>query len=210
MDKFKETNNIYAISILFLILSVNETVTQIKFLHLFTISWDWILYFIEIMFGLFDKQKNADGKYQRPFYSFRSVHADKVLDISQGGPHQGKAIIWEGWGGDNQMFTIVKEAGYWLIRAKNGQFLTVTGPQDNAPIVLAPKTGQENQRFNIQEHPGSKDHIIYTYCGKVLDVLGELKENGSIVGQYNFTGGKNQLWNFCDPKNITSSSSDND
>lgn len=108
------------------------------------------------------------------------------------------------------MFTIIKEAGWWVIRAKNGHLLTVTGPQDNAPIILSPKSGQDNQKFNIQEHPGSKDHVIYTCYGKVLDVLGEHKENGSKIGQYNFTGGKNQLWNFCDPKNITSSSSDND
>ena len=108
------------------------------------------------------------------------------------------------------MFTIIKEAGWWVIRAKNGHLLTVTGPQDNAPIILSPKSGQDNQKFNIQEHPGSKDHVIYTCYGKALDVLGEHKENGSKIGQYNFTGGKNQLWNFCDPKNITSSSSDND
>lgn len=46
------------------------------------------------MFNFFDKQKNADGKYQRPFYSFRSVHADKVLDIAQDGPSKGTAIVW--------------------------------------------------------------------------------------------------------------------
>lgn len=36
------------------------------------------------------------------------------------------------------------------------------------------------------------------------------KDNGARVSQYDYNGNKNQLWNFCDPKDITSSSDHND
>lgn len=163
------------------------------------------------MFNIFNKTKNADGKYKRPYYSLRSVHSNRVLDIAQDGPNKGTAIQWEGWGGENQCFTIIQEGPSWYIKSKlNGQFLTVEGPQDGAKIFLSPKSGQDNQKFRIDEKQGSKDHVIYTYCGKVLDVLEWKKDNGARISQYTYSGGKNQLWNFCDPKDITSSSSHND
>ena len=67
---------------------------------------------------------------------------------------------------------------------------------------------QPNQKFRVDDaQPGSTDKVIYTFSGKVLDVLEGDKKNGAIVSQYDFNVNKNQLWNFCDPKNITSSSS---
>lgn len=76
---------------------------------------------------------------------------------------------------------------------------------------MAPANGQDNQKFRIAESKhGAKDHVIYTCYNKVIDVLEWKKDNGSRISQYDFTGEKNQLWNFCDPKHITSSSSDND
>lgn len=78
------------------------------------------------MFNIFNKTKNADGKYKRPYYSIRSVHANKVIDIAQDGPHQGSAIIWEGWAGDNQCFTIIQDGPDWYIRCKQENlYLTV-------------------------------------------------------------------------------------
>ena len=163
------------------------------------------------MINFFNKTKNADGKYKRPYYSLRSVHADKVLDIAQDGPYIGTAILWKGWGGDNQCFTIIQDGPDWYIKSKQtGNFLTVEGPNDGAKVFLAPKSGQPNQKFRIDEKAGTKDHIIYTYCGKALDVLEWKKDDGARISQYTYSGEKNQLWNFCDPKNITSSSSDND
>jgi len=53
---------------------------------------------------------------------------------------------------------------------------------------------------------GSRNFLIITYCGKALDVLEQKKKSGSRVSQYTINEGKNQLWNFCDPKEITSSS----
>ena len=61
-----------------------------------------------MVFGLFKRQKNPNGKYKKPYYSIRSVLSGKVLDVAQDGPHQGSTIIWEGYGGDNQQFTLVQ------------------------------------------------------------------------------------------------------
>ena len=138
---------------------------------------------------MFHKTQNANGKYRRPYYSIRSVHADKVLDIAQDGPNQGTSILWKGWGGDNQSFTLIQDGPDWYIRSKQGGLvLTVEGPNDGARLYLAPQNGQPNQKFRIDEKPGSKDHIIYTYCGKVLDVLEWKKDDGARVSQFTYTG----------------------
>jgi hypothetical protein len=42
--------------------------------------------------------------------------------------------------------------------------------------------------------PHSGEYIIYTFCGKVFDVCGGVIKKGSIVFQYSFNGGNNQLW----------------
>lgn len=75
------------------------------------------------MFNIFNKTQNANGKYKRPFYSLRSCHSDKVLDIAQDGPNKGTAIIWKGWQGDNQLFAIVQNGPDCFFRSKQGGLL---------------------------------------------------------------------------------------
>lgn len=159
--------------------------------------------------ALFNKTKNANGKYKKPYYSLRNVNANRVLDVAQDGPEAGSTIIWEGYAGENQQFTFTQDGpDYYIKCRKNGQYLTVESNQNGARVYTAPKNNQPNQRFRVDDaKPGSTDKVIYTYCGKVLDVLEGGKKNGARVSQYDYNGGKNQLWNFCDPKNITSSSS---
>lgn len=157
---------------------------------------------------LFKRTKNADGKYKKPYYSIRGVHANRVVDVAQDGPNVGSLILWEGYAGENQQFTFIQQGPDWYIKCKkNNQYLTVENATNGAKIYTAPKSNTPNQKFRIDDSkPGSKDHIIYTFCGKVLDVLEDKKDNGARVSQYDYTGNKNQLWNFCDPKHITSSS----
>ena len=164
-----------------------------------------------MVFGLFKKQKNNNGKYTKMYYSFRSVHSGKVLDVAQDGPFKGTTIIWEGYGGANQTFTLVQENANWLIKCKqNNNYLTVESDANGAKLYLAPKSNDPKQRFRIDENKDSKDHFIYTFCGKVLDVAGQGKKDGTQVVQWDYNGGKNQQWNFNDPKEITSSSSEMD
>ena len=52
------------------------------------------------MFGIFKRHKKEKGeKFQKPYYSFRSVKAGKVIDVAQDGDSKGALIIWEGYGG---------------------------------------------------------------------------------------------------------------
>ena len=37
------------------------------------------------MFTFFKRVKDEDGKYKKPYYSFRNVSSGKVLDIAQDG-----------------------------------------------------------------------------------------------------------------------------
>lgn len=47
-----------------------------------------------MVFGLFKRQKNPNGKYKKQYYSFRSVHSGKVLDVAKDGPFKGTTILW--------------------------------------------------------------------------------------------------------------------
>lgn len=96
------------------------------------------------MFNIFNKTKDQGGqKYTRPAYSLRNVHSEKVLDIKQDGENQGTAVIWKGWGGDNQVFSFIPQGDKYLIRSKKKSagnkelFLTVDGPADGAKVYLA-------------------------------------------------------------------------
>ena len=145
--------------------------------------------------------------------SLLSCHCDKVLDLSGGGDHQGSLIIWKSNKGDNQSFTFAPcGVGEYHIKCKaNNAYLTVENNSNGARIYTSAKTNQPNQKFRIEEkEAGSKEHVIYTFCGKVLDICEASKKDGAQVIQYDYSGDKNQLWHFCDPKNITSSSSEID
>lgn len=86
--------------------------------------------------------------------------------------------------------------------------MTVESDQNGAKFFTSEKTGNPNQRFTISDGGNHKQHVIYTYCGKCLDVFEAKKSNGTKVIQWEPNGNKNQLWSFCDPSNITSSSSE--
>ena len=102
------------------------------------------------MFGLFKRTKNENGRYKKPYYSFRSVSGGRVLDVAQDGEHQGTTILWDGYGGENQSFTIKQKGPHYVLKCKkNKQFLTVDGSGNGAKIYTAPKSGEANQRFTI-------------------------------------------------------------
>lgn len=73
-----------------------------------------------MVFGLFKRQKNPNGKYKKKYYSLRSVHSGKVIDVAKDGPFKGTTILWEGYAGDNQSFTMVQDGPNWYIKCKQG------------------------------------------------------------------------------------------
>jgi hypothetical protein len=164
-----------------------------------------------MVFGMFKREKKETGKYKKPYYSIMSVHSGKVVDICQDGDNENQAIIWETHGNANQQFTIVPHGDKYMIKCKkNHGYLTVESDQNGAKIYTASKQSgnKVNQLFTIDEGDKHKQHCIYTFCGKVLDVKEASKDNGTTIVQWDHSGDKNQLWSFCDPQNITSSSSE--
>ena len=78
------------------------------------------------MWDFFKRTDNENGKYRKPYYSLTSVKAERVLDVAQDGDNQGTTILWDGYGGENQMFTL-KQKGpdYYLKCKKDTLYLTV-------------------------------------------------------------------------------------
>lgn len=160
-------------------------------------------------FDRFRRTKNANGKFKKPYYSIQSVHAEgKVLDVAQDGDHKGSLILWDGYGGQNQQFTIKQKGPFYYLKSKkDNRYLTVEGPHDGARIYASDKLKSDNQKFTLDKR-GDHEYVIYTFFGKCLDVHEGSKKNGATIVQWSENGGKNQLWTLCDPKNITSSSSE--
>jgi len=132
------------------------------------------------MFSFFNRTKNANGKYTKQYYSIVSKSAGRVIDVAQDGPHQGTTIIWDGYNGENQNFTIVQQGPDYFIKCKkNKGYLTVESQADGARIRTSPQPTAQS-RFRIDEtSQGSREYIIYTFCGKVLDVAEGGKKNGA-------------------------------
>jgi hypothetical protein len=101
--------------------------------------------------NLFARTKNPNGKYKKPYYSIVSKKAGKVLDVAQDGQFQGSLIIWDGYAGENQQFTIIQDGNDFLIKCKkNNGYLTVESDMDGAKIFTYPQPGQ-NSRFQLCE-----------------------------------------------------------
>ena len=102
-----------------------------------------------------------------------------------------------------------KGPDYYLKCKKDNLYLTVEGDEDGARVVAKEKTKAQNQRFRLDHYePDSQEYIIYTYCGKVLDVAEASEDNGARIIQWEYSGDKNQRWTLCNPNEITSSSSE--
>lgn len=98
---------------------------------------------------IFSRQKNTNGKYKKPYYSIVSRKAGRVIDLAQDGPHVGSLIIWDGYNGDNQAFTVIQNGPDYLIKCrKNKGYLTVESAADGARIFTAAQPGPQS-RFRL-------------------------------------------------------------
>lgn len=161
--------------------------------------------------NLFNRTKNPNNRYTKPYYSIVSEKAGRVVDVAQDGPFRGTLIIWDGYNGDNQAFTIVQSGGAFLIKCRqNKGYLTVESNADGAKIYTSPQPTQASMFNLVEVSPGAKKYNIYTFCGKVLDLFQGEKNNGTQVMQWTYNGNSNQVWYLNDPKNLSSSSSGRD
>ena len=156
------------------------------------------------------RNKNQNGKFRKPYYSIQSVAAEgKVLDVCQEGEHPGSLIIWEGYAGQNQMFTLKQKGGhYFFVSKKDNLYLTAESDDDGAKVLARPKDKYNPAQKWMMDKRGDTEYIIYNSNGKALDVCEGKDDNGTQIILWEENGGKNQLWTLCDPKEITSSSSE--
>ncbi len=122
------------------------------------------------MFGI----QNPFGprKFKKTYYSIVSEKANRVLDVAQSGPYTGSLIIWDGYAGDNQIFSILpQQNGASLLKVKkNGGYLTVEHQGDGARVFVS-KQPTPQSYFTVEPtHLGSHTYFINTFCGKVLDL----------------------------------------
>lgn len=138
------------------------------------------------MLGLFLGKKEVE-KFKKPYYSLRSVSANKVLDVNIDGENKDYLTIWKPNEGDNQLFTFKRgKNGQFLLKCKyKDLFLTVQHGNAGAKVAALPQSGFANQNFSIKEsEPGSKKYLIYTYSGMVLDIAENKSNNGAIIIQW--------------------------
>jgi hypothetical protein len=119
-----------------------------------------------------------------------------VLDMPPG--PQMQLILYDDHGGSNQQFSVAKcDFGQVSLRLRSGKALAVQNQSedDGARIIEEEFTDSPGQRFRMQEvSPHSGEYIIYTFCGKVFDVCEGSVKKDTVVFQYTFNGGNNQLW----------------
>jgi hypothetical protein len=128
------------------------------------------------MLGNLFGRKNKGGKLTKPYYSIVSVKAGRVIDIAQSGNHRGTAIIYDGYNGDNQAFSIVPNGAAVNIKCRQGKgYLTVDSDKDGAKFRLSPQPTAQSA-FRLEDIGGGK-YLIYTFCGKVIDLFQGKKDN---------------------------------
>lgn len=101
----------------------------------------------------------------------------------------------------NQLFEMVnsEQGQVYLKCQENGNVLTLKEEfaKDGVGFVGMPYANQPTQKFRIQEFtPGLNEYLIYSCCGKMLDVCEWKNKNDTVVHQWLFNGGDNQLWSI--------------
>ena len=80
---------------------------------------------------------------------------------------------------------------------KSGDYLTVANNSDNngATLMEFPLSHRRNQRFRLQQvKPGSGQFVIFTFCGKALDICENSRKDGTKIIQWDFHSEDNQKW----------------
>ena len=84
-----------------------------------------------------------------------------------------------------------------FMNRKSGDYLTVANnsDQNGATVVEYPLSHRRNQRFRLQEvTPGGGEFVIFTFCGKALDICENSHKNGTRIIQWDFHSEDNQKW----------------
>lgn len=124
-------------------------------------------------------------------YKITSQLSGLALDDPNGGG-AGTGADQQPYGGTNQQWTIVSVGGgNYKITAANGYALS--GPTNNAQLILSGYTGAANQLWTFQTS-GSALILHNVGSGQVMDDFNASTTAGTVVGQWSANGGVNQNW----------------
>jgi hypothetical protein len=86
--------------------------------------------------------------------------------------------------------------GTFLRNVSANLVLDVIGAQqgNGHHLTIYPRSGANNQIFELQDIGGSRYKIVARHSGKCLDVLGGSQQDGAAIGQWDCNGGPNQQW----------------
>jgi hypothetical protein len=124
-----------------------------------------------------------------------------VLDVSQNAFDFNNLIIFN-WGNTaNQKFYFQSIGGnkYGIFSAKTNQTVEVPqGSQHNGTRILVSQAHKQVNEF-WELVPASFNGLnnafyIKSFCGKALDVKGGVCQNEAHIIQWDYNGGKNQIW----------------
>ena len=109
-------------------------------------------------------------------------------------------IVWPSNGQDNQKFTLEKKPGdYYMIRCKaNSKVVDVHAKQLKGDVNLYPENGGDNQLWKLVKLDDNGTYEIESALknGYVLDVKGNLAEDGAGLCLWPRNGQGNQQWHL--------------
>ena len=127
-----------------------------------------------------------------------------ALDISQDPKTKGKMILWKKHGETNQKFKIMqgqgKFSGQYQITSSMGANITMEVPSNSTAkgvqIYVNSANGTPNEFWQIIPAKSEKNggYYIKSFCGKCLDVCEGKSADNTPVIQWDYNGGKNQIW----------------
>lgn len=139
------------------------------------------------------------GQQQREnFVYIESLAAGRVLDVSQEGDSKDQLMIYDKHRGSTQQFALLtNHLEVTFLNRHSGLYLTVANNSDKNGAVVReePQSHQRSQRFRLQESSsGSGEFVIFTFCGKALDICENSRSNGTRIIQWDFHSQNNQKW----------------
>lgn len=110
-------------------------------------------------------------------------------------------IVWESNGGTHQKFELEKHGDYCIFKnAANGKAIDVHGSELKGDVNLWPVHGEANQLWKLVkvDDKGMYELESKLNNGYVLDVRGNVAENGTELCLWPRNGGVNQRWHLMD------------
>lgn len=144
---------------------------------------------------------NATSPFPDIYYIV-SAYSNKGVDVIDKNSNSGAGIQqWavENNNNDNQRW-IIEETGsediYYIKSKFSNLYLTAMGTSNGSKIEQHPFTGNDQQKWKINEVATEVFSIINVSANRALDVSGPSQDNGTIIHIWEFFNGSNQQWIF--------------